>query len=160
MIPIRIRLQREGTFLRRRAGLGFTLMELLVVLVILGLLATLVIRNVAGRIPQAKVETVKTQMREFENALDEYKLDNGYYPSTEQGMAALVSPPTTGNIPKNYPEGGYMKRIPNDPWGNDYVYELQTTPREHYVVMSYGRDGREGGEGEDKDLINTEMFKD
>lgn len=138
---------------------GFTLMELLVVIVILGILVTIVVRNVQGRIPKARVAAVKAQMREFENALDEYKLDNGQYPSTEQGLAALAAKPATGTIPKNYAEGGYMKRIPKDPWGNPYEYVSQNDGLGSYEITTFGRDGREGGEGEDKDLVNTEIFE-
>jgi len=144
---------------RRRESAGFSLMELMVVVVILGLLLTIVIRNVRNRVPQARVATVKAQMREFENALDDYKLDSGQYPSSEQGLDALVNQPTSGTIPRNYPKEGYIKRIPKDPWGNEYIYVLQNIGSDQYVIISHGRDGREGGEGEDKDLINTKIYE-
>ena len=98
-------------------------------------------------------------MREFENSLDDYKLDSGQYPSSEQGLDALVNQPTSGTIPRNYPKGGYIKRIPKDPWGNEYIYVLQNIGSDQYVIISHGRDGREGGEGEDKDLINTKIYE-
>lgn len=137
---------------------GFTLIELLVVVVILGILVGIVVRNVQSRVPQARVAVVKTQMREFESALDEYKMDNGQYPSSEQGLQALATKPNSGQIPTNYPDGGYMKRIPKDPWGNDYLYIYRPTAQNSIEVISLGSDGKEGGEGEEKDLVNHEVL--
>jgi general secretion pathway protein G len=124
----------------------------------LGILVAVVVRNVQNRVPQARVAVVKTQIREFESALDEYKMDNGQYPTTEQGLQALVTKPTSGQIPSKYPEEGYMKRIPKDPWGNDYVYIFRPSAKNPIEIISFGRDGKEGGEGEDKDLINYEAL--
>lgn len=157
-------MRAPSSLVRLRPGLlmrtgGFTLMELMVVVVILGILAAIVVRNVAGRVPQARIAQLKTQMREFENALDTYKLDNGDYPTTEQGLQALVTKPASGKIPANYQEGGYMKVIPKDPWGNEYVFIRRNVGKWEYEILSYGRDGREGGEGEDKDWVNHEMFE-
>ncbi len=103
---------------------GFTLIEIMVVMVILALLAALVGPRIIGQSDKAKIDDTKVQIRNLENALKFYKLDNGVYPSTEQGLRALIEKPTVGQIPKNYREGGYLesKRVPQDPWKNDFVY--------------------------------------
>ena len=107
-----------------RNNRGFTLIEIMVVIVILALLAALVGPKIIGRSDDAKIADVKVQIRNLETALKLYKLDNGLYPLTEQGLAALVTKPTVGVIPKNYKAEGYLesKKIPQDPWGNDYVF--------------------------------------
>ncbi len=132
---------------------GFTLIELMVVIVILGILTAIIAPRIIGRTDEAKVTEAKVQIKNFETALKLYKLDNGTYPTTEQGLEALVAKPTTGIIPKNWREGGYLetKKIPLDPWGNPYVY---ISPGLHgdYDIISYGADGVRGGEGFDKDI--------
>jgi general secretion pathway protein G len=134
---------------------GFTLIEILVVVFILSLLAAIVAPRIIGRTDEAKVAEAKVQIRNFETALKLFKLDNGFYPSTEQGLQALVEKPTTGRIPKRWREGGYLeqKKIPLDPWGNPYVY---ISPGLHgdYDIICYGADGKEGGEGFDADITN------
>ncbi|RMG58527.1 MAG: type II secretion system protein GspG, partial [Deltaproteobacteria bacterium] len=122
-------------------------------IIILGLLAGLVVPKLIGRTEQAKQTQAKLQIRNIEQALKLFKLDNGFYPSTEQGLQALVTKPETGRIPKNYREGGYLDRVPKDPWGNDYVY---ISPGQHgdYDIISYGADGVPGGEGEDADITS------
>lgn len=134
---------------------AFTLIELMIVIVILGLLAGLVIPKLIGRGEEAKVEIAKMQMKEIETALELYKLDNGFYPTTEQGLEALVEKPDTEPIPPKWREGGYMKKIPLDPWGRPYVY---ICPGEHnqdsYDLFSYGADGKPGGEGVNADITN------
>ncbi|WP_129127261.1 type II secretion system major pseudopilin GspG [Geomonas oryzae] len=137
---------------------GFTLIELMVVIVILSLLAVLVGPKIIGRSDDAKVADAKVQIRNFETALKLYKLDSGVFPTTEQGLQALVTKPTTGKVPNNYRAEGYLenKNIPKDPWGNDYVY---LSPGEHgdYDLSSYGADGARGGEGKNADIESWSM---
>lgn len=132
---------------------GFTLIEIMVVIVILSMLAILVGPKIIGRTDDAKIADAKIQIKNLETALKLYKLDNGVYPSTEQGLEALVEKPAAGVIPKNYREGGYLenKRVPRDPWDNDYVY---LSPGEHgdYDLYSQGADGVRGGEKNDADI--------
>lgn len=134
---------------------GFTLIEVLVVVFILSLLAAIVAPRIIGRTEDAKVAEAKVQIKNFETALKMFYLDNGFYPSTEQGLQALVEKPTTGRIPKKYREGGYLeqKKVPLDPWGNPYVY---ISPGLHgpYDIICYGADGKEGGEGYDADITS------
>ncbi len=143
------RMPSGGTRLRGRAG--FTLLEIMVVIVILGLLAALVVPRLIGRTEEAKRTQVRLQIKNIEQALQLFKLDNGFYPSTEQGLTALVSAPETGRIPKNYRKEGYIDRVPKDPWGNHYVY---ISPGTHgdYDITSLGADDVPGGEGEDADI--------
>lgn len=132
---------------------GFTLIELMVVIVILGVLAALVGPKIIGRSDDAKIADAKVQIRNLETALKLYKLDSGNFPTTEQGLSALVAKPTVGLIPKNYKAEGYLenKSVPKDPWGNDYVY---LAPGEHgdYDLYSFGADGARGGEGKNADI--------
>lgn len=129
---------------------GFTLLELLVVMVIIGMLAAYVGPKYFAQIGKSQVKTTKAQIVALEKALDQYRLDTGHYPSTEQGLASLVTRPA--NEAKW--DGPYLtKSVPADPWGNPYVYK---SPGEHGDVdlLSYGRDGRPGGDGEDADITN------
>ena len=132
---------------------GFTMIEMLVVVVILGLLATLVVPKVVGQGEEAKKTATMVQIKEIEQALDMFKLDNGFYPSTEQGLDALVQKPSMTPEPRKYREGGYMKKVPVDPWGGLFVYR---SPGEHgeYDLFCTGTDGQEGGEGKGKDITN------
>ncbi|HWS14831.1 MAG TPA: type II secretion system major pseudopilin GspG [Candidatus Methylomirabilis sp.] len=141
--------RRETGRLRDRSG--FTLIEIMVVIVILGLLAALVVPKLIGRTEEAKKTQARVQIRNIEQALGLFKLDNGFFPSTEQGIESLIRIPDAGRIPKNYRKGGYMDRLPKDPWGNAYVY---LSPGSHgdYDISSYGADGAQGGEGEDADV--------
>lgn len=138
---------------------GFTLIEIMVVVVILGILATIVLTNVMGREDEARINAAKTQIRSFEGALDGFKLDNGFYPSTDQGLEALIKKPETGRIPNKWKEGGYLKpaRIPNDPWGNPYHYYSPGNENREYEIISYGADGEPGGEGKNSDIENWKM---
>ena len=137
---------------------GFTLIEIMVVIVILALLAALVGPKLMGRTDDAKIGTTKTQIKQLETAIKLYKLDNGSYPSTEQGLNALVVKPTVGVIPKNYKEGGYLesKQVPKDGWGNELIY---VSPGEHgdYDLASYGADGVKGGEGKNSDIVSWDL---
>jgi general secretion pathway protein G len=134
---------------------GFTLIEIMVVIVILAMLAALVGPKLMGRTDDAKVKTTSIQLKGLESALKFYKLDTGSYPSTEQGLGALVTKPTVGVIPKNYKDGGYLesKAVPKDAWGNDYLY---VSPGEHgdYDLFSYGSDGAKGGDGKNADITS------
>ena len=138
-----------------RNNRGFTLIEIMVVVVILALLAALVGPKLIGRSDDAKIADAKVQIKNMETALKLYRLDNSVYPSTEQGLAALVTKPTTGVIPKNYKAEGYLesKQLPKDPWGNDHIY---LSPGEHgdYDLCSYGADSAKGGDGKNADICN------
>ena len=137
---------------------GFTLIELMVVIVILSLLAVLVGPKIIGRSDDAKVADAKVQIRNLETALKLYKLDSGDFPGTEQGLQALVAKPTSGKIPNKYKGEGYLenKNVPQDPWGNDYVY---LSPGEHgdYDLYSFGGDGVRGGEEKNADIESWNM---
>lgn len=137
---------------------GFTLIELMVVIIIIGVLAALIAPRVINRAEEAKVSETKVQIRNIETALKLYKLDNGRYPSTEQGLEALVEKPTTGTLPKNWREGGYLekKRVPVDPWGGRYIY-LSPGVHGDYDIISQGADNAKGGEKFDKDIESWNM---
>src|SRR3990172_2748319 len=134
---------------RRGGPNGFTLIEILVVVFILGLLVTLVVPKVIGRTDEARRTKAAADIKAIEEALHLYKLDNGFYPTTEQGLEALVRRPDSGPIPRNWNRDGYLEKAPLDPWGTPYVY---LADGELYVLRSYGADGEEGGEGKYADL--------
>ncbi|MDH4558531.1 type II secretion system protein GspG [Pseudomonas sp. BN417] len=137
----------------RRSQSGFTLIEIMVVVVILGILAALVVPQVMNRPDQAKVTVAKGDIKAIGAALDMYKLDNFAYPSTQQGLEALVSRPS-GNPPaKNWSKDGYLKKLPIDPWGNTYQY-LSPGSKGTYDLYSLGADGKEGGSDNDADIAN------
>ncbi len=137
---------------------GFTLIELLVVIVILGILVGIVGVRIMGEPEKAKRTKAQVQIANMETALKLYKLDNGYYPTTEQGLQALVEPPTVGQLPKAWREGGYLEKgkVPKDPWGNEYVY-LSPGIHGDFDLISYGAEGEPGGEGNDADINNWEL---
>lgn len=137
---------------------GFTLIELMVVIVILGILATLIMPRLMGRTDDAKIVKAQTDISALETALKLYKLDNGVYPDTEQGLMALIEKPETGTIPQKWKNGGYLEksRIPKDPWGNEYVY-LSPGLNGDYDITSYGADGMPGGEEVNGDINNWEI---
>ena len=150
---------RCPAFLRPIQGeRGFTLIEIIVVVFILSLLAAIITPRIIGRTDDARIAEAKVQIKNFETALKLFKLDNGSYPSGEQGLEALIQKPTVGRIPPQYREGGYLeqRRIPLDPWGNPYVY---VSPGLHgdFDIFSYGADGKEGGEGKDADITSWNM---
>ncbi len=138
---------------RARRQSGFTLVELMVVIVIIGLLATVVMLNVLPSQDKAMVEKARADISTLEQALETYRLENLAYPSTQQGLDALVKAPAGLARPERYREGGYIRRLPADPWGNAYQYRQ---PGQHgrVDVFSMGADGREGGEGENADIGN------
>ncbi len=137
---------------------AFTLIELMVVIVILGILAAFVVPRITKRPEDARVTKAKIEISNLEQALELYYLDNGSYPSSEQGLAALVKKPSSGDEPQNWREGGYLakSKIPKDPWGNDYMYVSPGTHNQDYDLYSLGKDGQEGGEGYDADITNWE----
>ena len=135
---------------------GFTLIEIMVVVFILGLLATLVLPRVIGRQEEAMVAKAKADIHALSAALQLYKLDNFNYPSTDQGLEALVKKPEGEPVPKHWKSGGYVERLPKDPWGNPYQYLY---PGEHgeFDLWSNGADGRPGGEGSAADIGNWNL---
>ncbi len=135
---------------------GFTLIEILVVVLILGILAGIVVPRLLDKPEEARRTKAAVQIRGLEEALSLFKLDNGFYPSTEQGLQALVEKPTSGRIPPRWRTGGYIKKIPKDPWGNDYVY-LSPGIHGDFDIISYGPDGQAGGEGDDADINSWEL---
>jgi general secretion pathway protein G len=138
---------------------GFTLIEIMVVVIVLGLLAALVLPKFLGSEDTAKRKVAMTQISSLESALDAYKLDNGFYPTTDQGLTALIKKPDVGRIPDKWREGGYLKpaRIPKDPWGKEYVYISPGSENREYEIVSYGADGEPGGEGFNADIQSWKM---
>ena len=136
---------------------GFTLIEIMAVVLIIGLLSTIVGAAVFRQIDRAKIVAAKTQLNSLEAVLELYRMDNSHFPSTEQGLVALVEPPTIEPVPRNYPPGGYLKdgRLPTDPWDEPYHYEMPGTNNPHaYDLWSFGADNAPGGEGTDADIGN------
>ncbi|WP_047011876.1 type II secretion system major pseudopilin GspG [Spongiibacter sp. IMCC21906] len=134
---------------------GFTLLEIMVVIVILGLLVAVVAPNVLQNQDRAMVEKARADISVLEQSLDMYKLDNHVYPTTDQGLSSLVKRPERSPEPKNYRSDGYIKRLPDDPWGNPYVY-IQPGEHGRYDLYSTGADGEEGGEDLASDIVNWE----
>jgi general secretion pathway protein G len=150
-----------------RNARGFTFIEIMVVVAILAILAALVIPRIMGRTDDAKRTAAKVQIRNIEGALQLYKLDNGVYPTTEQGLKALVEKPTVGVIPKKWKIGGYLQKLPEDPWQNPYKYASPSQKRTpaglplgEYEIMSLATDGEVGGEGINADISNLNLDKD
>ena len=137
----------------RRSTRGFTLIEIMVVVVIIGLLAAFILPNVFGNVEKAQISRVKGDLQGLETALTMYKLDNYKYPSTDLGLTALVQRPNDPSV-RNWREGGYLRRISKDPWGNPYQYVFPGTHGQEYDLYSFGADGQEGGEGENADIGN------
>jgi general secretion pathway protein G len=137
---------------------GFTLIELMVVIIILGILAVYVAPKIMSRPGEARQVKARLDIQNLENALKLYKLDNGSYPTTEQGLQALVEKPETGTVPKKWKAGGYLEKgkVPKDPWGNDFVY-LSPGLKSDFDLISYGLDGAPGGEDENMDINNWEI---
>lgn len=133
--------------------MGFTLIEIMVVIVILGILASLIVPKIMGRPDEARIVAAKQDMSSIMQALKLYKLDNQRYPSTEQGLQALVVKPNAEPLPKNWKTGGYLERLPIDPWGNPYQF-LNPGLHGELDIISLGADGASGGEGNDADIGN------
>ncbi|HEY9033620.1 MAG TPA: type II secretion system major pseudopilin GspG [Pseudomonadales bacterium] len=143
----------DAVMTMRARQAGFSLIEIMVVLVILGILASLVAPQIMGNVDRALVQQAKSDIKSIETALKLYKLDNFNYPTTEQGLQALVSKTGIPPLPKNFKAEGYLDRLPKDPWGNDYFY---LSPGEHgeFDIYTLGRDGNVGGDGQDADIGN------
>jgi general secretion pathway protein G len=135
---------------------GFTLLEVMVVIVILGILASIVAPNILGNKEQADQKKAVTDIVALENALDMYKLDNSVYPTTDQGLDALVSEPSISPEPRNYKNGGYIRRLPTDPWGNAYQY-ISPGDKGSIDIFTLGADGQEGGEDAAADIGNWNL---
>ena len=142
---------------RRRAGRprasGFTLIEIMVVVIIIGLLAAVIIPEVIGKVDEARVAKTKQDIQSLETALTMFRLDNSKYPTTEQGLKALVVQPTDPSI-RHWRPAGYIQRVSKDPWGNDYQYVYPGTHGKEYDLFSLGADGQPGGDGIDADIGN------
>lgn len=138
---------------RRRRRQGLTLVEMIVVLAIIALVAVMIVPNVIGRPDQARVTVAKTDLKTIASALRMYRLDNGDYPTTSQGLKALVERPATEPAPANWNSEGYLPEAPRDPWGRDYVY-VSPGKAGGFDLMSHGKDGEPGGEGLDADLTD------
>jgi len=140
---------------RRRSNQdGFTLIEIMVVILILGLLATIVVQSLRGATDKGKRVKAQADIAEIKTGLDRYYLDSGSYPTSDQGLQALVSAPGSGKVPANYETGGYLQSIPTDPWGNPYFYQSDGNS---YVLKSFGADGVEGGEGKNADIDGSQQ---
>lgn len=135
---------------------GFTLIEVMVVVVILSILAAIVVPRLTGRTDEARVIRAEVDMRNIEATIELFRLDNGFYPSTEQGIEALVRIPSIGKFPRNWKKGGYLKKMPMDPWGTLYLY---LAPGAHgaFDIYSLGADAEVGGEGKNADIGNWQM---
>jgi general secretion pathway protein G len=142
---------------RLRCCEGFSFIEVMIVVVILAILATLLIPRVMGRTEDAKRAAAKAQIANIESALQLYKLDNGNVPSTEQGLKALVERPASGPAAPNWKAGGYLPKVPVDPWGNPYKYAIQSTQGGEYEIISFGADGTQGGEGKNADIVSWDL---
>ena len=149
---------KSDTLDKIKTAHGFTLIELMVVIVILGILVSFIAPRLMGRPDEAKQVKARIQMESIETAIKLYKLDNGIYPTTEQGLQALVEQPQTGILPKKWRKGGYLEKgkVPKDPWGNEFVY-LSPGVHGDYDIISYGADGAPGGEEFDKDINSWEI---
>jgi len=140
----------------QRRSQGFTLIEIMVVVVILGILAAIVVPRVMDRPDDARITKVKSDIRAMEAALNLYRLDNFVYPTTNQGLQALVERPRSSPEPRNWRSGGYIDRLPKDPWGNDYQY-LNPGTRGEIDIFSFGADGRRGGTGINAEIGNWNL---
>ena len=140
----------------RKRQSGFTLIEIMVVVVILAVLGALVVPKILENVDKARVTRAQSDIRAIQTALDLYRLDNFKYPTTEQGLQALVKQPADPTI-TNYRSGGYLPSLPKDPWNNVYLYASPGADGRDYDITTYGRDGKPGGEGYDADISTTTL---
>ena len=143
---------------KRNARKGFTMVELMAVLIILGLLAAVVVRNFVGQTDRARVTTTKANLKLLHMAVNQFKMDNGRFPTEEEGLSALIEAPS--DVVGTWPTGGYLEttEIPKDGWGNDFIFELFPESGKPFVIKSLGADGEEGGENYDADLLSTDAY--
>ena len=141
----------------RRAKPGFTMVELMAMLIIIGLLATLVVMKVATKIDQARVTTTKANLKALHAAVNQFKMDTSRFPTEEEGLRALIEQPSDV---QNWEPGGYLETtdVAKDGWGREFVYQLHPEGNSQFVIVSYGADGEEGGEGYDSDLYSTDAY--
>jgi len=140
---------------KRKRRTGFTMVELMAMLIIIGLLATLVVTKVASKIDQARVTTTKANLKALHTAVNQFKMDTGRFPTEEEGLKALIEQPA--DVEKWEP-GGYLEttEVPKDGWGREFIYQLYPESGKPFVIKSLGADGQEGGEGNDADLLSTD----
>ncbi len=140
---------------KRRLKPGFTMVELMAVLIILGLLAAVVVRNFVGQIDRGRVTTTKTSLRHLHTAINQFHMDSGRWPTEAEGLSVLVQQPSDVT---NYPPGGYLEttQVPKDAWGHDFIFELYPETGKPFVIKSLGADGQPGGEGYNADLLSTD----
>ncbi len=138
----------------RRIRYGFTMVELMAVLIILGLLAALVVQNFVGRVDDARVKVTKASLHELHTAINQFHMDTGRWPTEQEGLTVLVQQPADVT---NWPPGGYIQtvEVPKDGWGRDFIFELLPESGRPFVIKSLGADGQEGGEGYNADLLST-----
>ena len=136
---------------------GFTIIEIMAVLIILGMLATVVAVNVVGHVKEGRVRTTKLNLKKLHQAVQAFEMQTTRYPSEDVGLEELIEQPSDVD---NWPAGGFLEttEIPKDAWGNDFVYELDPPSGKPFVIISYGADGEEGGEGDDADFYSTDAF--
>jgi len=142
---------------KRRLRKGFTMVELMAVLIIIGLLATLVVTKVATKIDQARVTTTKANLKILHSAVNQFKMDTNRFPSEDEGLMELIEQPSDV---ENWESGGYLEttEIPKDGWGNEFIYERFPESGKPFVIKSLGADGEEGGEDYDADLLSTDAY--
>ncbi|NOZ83531.1 MAG: type II secretion system major pseudopilin GspG [Epsilonproteobacteria bacterium] len=138
---------------------GFTLLELMIVVIILGILATFLVPKIIHKPDEARIVKAKSDIKAIELSLKMYKLDNGTYPTTEQGLKALIEKPEEPPVPNNWKEGGYLdtNSVPLDPWGNAYIYRSPGDNGRDYEIISLGADGKEGGSGFNADIESWKL---
>ena len=142
---------------KRNVRKGFTMVELMAVLIILGLLAAVVVRNFVGQTDRARVTTTKANLKLLHMSVNQFKMDTGRFPAEEEGLAILIEPPSDV---ENWQPGGYLEttELPPDGWGNDFIFELYPESGKPFVIRSLGADGEEGGEDYDADLLSTDAY--
>ncbi|MBM4029908.1 MAG: type II secretion system protein GspG [Planctomycetes bacterium] len=140
---------------KKRLRRGFTMVELMAVLIILGLLAAVVVKNFVGQVDRGRVITTKASLRQLHTAINQFQMDTGRWPTQDEGLSILVQPPADA---RNWPPGGYIEtvEIPQDAWGRDFIFELVPESGKPFVIKSLGADGQVGGEGYNADLLSTD----